>query len=85
MKTVLTRLIKLILGWFLLILGIVGLFLPVLQGLLFIFMGLAILSAQSRWIRNKIEFLRGRFPNQAGKLQALKEKVASALRRPGLS
>jgi uncharacterized membrane protein YbaN (DUF454 family) len=85
MKTVLTRLFKLALAWLLLFLGIVGLFLPILQGLLFIFLGLALLSSQSQWIRNKIEFLQDRFPHQAARLQALREKLRSALKKPSVS
>ena len=37
-----------ILGWGFILLGIVGLFLPVLQGILFLLIGLLILSKESR-------------------------------------
>ena len=40
---------KIIIGWSLLILGVFGLFLPVLQGILMITAGLAILSAHYIW------------------------------------
>jgi hypothetical protein len=43
--------LRLCAGWALLLLGIVGLFLPVLQGLLFIVSGLALLSADVQWAR----------------------------------
>ena len=49
------RVLRLCAGWALLLLGIVGLFLPVLQGLLFIISGLALLSADVRWARNLLE------------------------------
>lgn len=45
------RVIRLSLGGTLLLLGIVGLFLPFLQGILFIASGLALLSTESRWAR----------------------------------
>ena len=41
----------LIIGWIFIGLGILGLFLPILQGILFIMIGLAILSSRSKTIR----------------------------------
>lgn len=45
------RWIRLITGWTLLVLGVAGLFLPFLQGILFIASGLALLSAEYHWAR----------------------------------
>jgi len=42
------------LGGFLLVLGVPGLLLPVLQGVLFIVLGLYLLSLDSRWFRKKL-------------------------------
>jgi uncharacterized membrane protein YbaN (DUF454 family) len=50
--------IRLTLGWTLLVLGIIGLFLPVLQGVLFILSGLALLSTHSQWARRILERIR---------------------------
>jgi len=81
MKAFFKRFFKLALGWALLILGTVGLFLPILQGLLFIFLGVALLSAQSEWVRRGLESLRSRFPRQAAKLQWLKRNLLRKFRR----
>ena len=54
-KRVVWRLVRLTTGWSLLVLGIIGLFLPVLQGILFIASGLAILSTESAWAKRLLE------------------------------
>ncbi len=56
-------------GWFFVVLGIVGLFVPVLQGVLFILIGLTILSTQHHWARRWIIRLRNRFPRIDRQLQ----------------
>ncbi len=60
------RVLVLIAGWSLILLGIVGLILPVLQGILFIIAGLTILSSQYDWARRLIAKLRNRFPKISG-------------------
>ena len=50
-KRIAWRVLRLTTGWFLIAIGVVGLFLPVLQGILFIASGLAVLSTESRWAR----------------------------------
>ena len=50
------------LGWGLVLLGIVGLFLPILQGILFITIGLIILTQVHPWARALVVRLRRRFP-----------------------
>jgi uncharacterized protein len=52
----------LIVGWGFILLGIVGLFLPVLQGVLFILVGLTILSTEYAWAHRWLTKLRDRFP-----------------------
>jgi uncharacterized membrane protein YbaN (DUF454 family) len=58
-------------GWALLPLGIVGLFLPVLPGALFLIIGLSILSVEYTWARRWITALRSRFPGTDKKLQGI--------------
>lgn len=65
------RVAGIIVGWAFVVLGIVGLFLPVLQGILFLLIGLVILSKEYQWARNLISYLRRRFP----KLDALLKTV----------
>jgi uncharacterized membrane protein YbaN (DUF454 family) len=66
----------LILGWFFVGLGIIGLFLPFLQGILFIMIGLAFLSSRSATIRRLHNYLEKRYPGQYQRFGTLKDKVA---------
>ena len=56
------RIVVLIAGWSFILLGIAGLFLPFLQGLLFILVGIIILSSHYPWARLLMAKLRKRFP-----------------------
>jgi len=58
-------------GWALLPLGVVGLFLPVLPGVLFLIIGLSILSVEYEWARRWMTALRSRFPGTDKKLQGI--------------
>jgi uncharacterized membrane protein YbaN (DUF454 family) len=66
-----------IVGWLFVGLGIIGLFLPFLQGVLFIMVGLAILSTRSEMVRRLLSALERRFPGTHERVMAWKEKVAS--------
>jgi uncharacterized protein YqgC (DUF456 family) len=57
-----------------LILGVLGLFLPVLQGILFIIMGLLILAPESRRIRKLLVILRKKYPAVFKHADRLKRK-----------
>jgi uncharacterized membrane protein YbaN (DUF454 family) len=63
MKTLWTN----ILGWTFLILGIIGFFAPFLQGFLFTFIGLLLLSKTTPWAERIVLKLRKRYPNIARK------------------
>jgi uncharacterized membrane protein YbaN (DUF454 family) len=68
-------------GWVLLLLGAVGLFLPILPGILLLIVGLSILSVEYEWARRSMISLRRRFPATDKKLQsflARREKPSSA-------
>jgi uncharacterized protein len=58
----LKRIAALTLGWALVGLGVLGLFLPLLQGLMMIALGLYVLSRESRAVHHRVERLRGRLP-----------------------
>ena len=70
----------LIVGWFFVLLGIVGLFLPILQGILFIMIGLAILSSRSELIRRFLKRLEERFPQHYEQVEIWKEKITHWLK-----
>lgn len=77
----LKRLVLLTLGWALVALGVVGLFLPILQGILFILAGLSILSHESETAHRWLERLRARFPKADERLHVWGERLRSVLRR----
>ena len=49
-------------GWFFIVLGVLGLFLPFLQGILFLLVGMLLLSRESVIARRLLDRLRERFP-----------------------
>jgi uncharacterized membrane protein YbaN (DUF454 family) len=71
----------LILGWFFIIIGILGLFLPILQGILFIMLGLAILSSRSKSIKRFLKFLERRYPHHHERIEAWKVKIKNWFKR----
>ena len=79
MKATFYRVLKLLSGWTLVFLGVIGWFIPVVPGTLFIILGFALISAQSEWVRNLIDSLSLRFPRQAAKLRAIKEGLLSKI------
>jgi uncharacterized membrane protein YbaN (DUF454 family) len=56
----------LVIGWAFIALGVVGLFLPILQGVLFLLIGLVILSSEYVWAQHLLNKLRQRFPKLGG-------------------
>lgn len=81
MKTRTKRILVLIAGWSFILLGIVGLFLPILQGVLFILVGLVILSSEYVWAHRLLSKLRERFPKIGRTADQAAEKAAAWLRR----
>ena len=57
-------------------LGVAGLFLPVLQGILFLMIGLVILSAEYHWARRLVAKARHKYPEADRKLRRLLGKYA---------
>jgi uncharacterized membrane protein YbaN (DUF454 family) len=74
------RILILIIGWVFILFGIVGLFLPVLQGILFILIGLTILSTEYVWAHHLLAKLRQRFPKTAHAADHASAKAAGWLR-----
>jgi len=67
----------LIIGWLFIVLGILGLFLPFLQGVLFLVIGLAILSSRSEIIRRFLKHLEERYPHHHERVENWKKKLRS--------
>ncbi len=49
------RIVRIVLAWAIILAGVVGLFLPFLQGILLIIAGLALLAKDSPWARGVLE------------------------------
>ncbi|HWR16577.1 MAG TPA: PGPGW domain-containing protein [Terriglobales bacterium] len=75
MKQRLKRIGLITVGWAFIVLGIAGLFLPVLQGILFLLVGLLILSTEYAWAHNLLQNLRRRFPRIAAQMDLAKQKA----------
>jgi uncharacterized membrane protein YbaN (DUF454 family) len=81
MKTRAKRILLLIVGWAFILLGIAGLFLPILQGVLFLLIGLMILSSEYVWAHHLLLKLREKFPSVSRALDKAAEKAAAWMRR----
>ncbi len=75
------RVLVLIIGWSFILLGVVGLFLPILQGLLFILIGIIILSSEYVWAHHLLGKLRARFPKISRTADEATIKAGGWLRR----
>jgi len=69
----------LIIGWVFIGLGILGLFLPLLQGVLFIMIGLAILSSRSEMVKRFLKHLEERYPQHHNRIEIWREKIRNWL------
>ena len=68
-------------GWAFIVLGIAGLFLPVLQGILLLMIGLIILSSEYAWAHNLLEKLRASFPRATARFHEASEKARTWMNR----
>ncbi|MHA1569245.1 MAG: PGPGW domain-containing protein [Alphaproteobacteria bacterium] len=75
------KLILLVLGWGFVALGILGLFLPVLQGILFLAVGMILLAQVSPRARLLRQRLRRRYPQAAGVFDKAEKKAAQWIAR----
>ena len=75
------RVVVLLVGWIVLLVGVAGLVLPGIQGVLTILLGAAILSVASelahRWIRQLLQ----RWPKVLDRIDAFRDKVYDKLHR----
>ena len=75
MRRRLRRYVILTLGWIFIFLGILGLFLPILQGILFLCIGFLLLSSESPRMRLLMMRLGRRYPRFRAALTAAKGKA----------
>lgn len=70
-------------GFALIGLGILGSVLPILQGFLFIALGLFVLRDQYAWARDAMDKLRARWPRQVEGVEAMEGRMIGWFRRQG--
>lgn len=57
------------------ILGVLGLFLPLLQGVLFLVIGLTLLSTRYAFARSLLNRARQRYPKEYERMHALRDRI----------
>ena len=77
----LARMTILTFGWIFIVLGVLGLFLPILQGILFLAIGGMLLSLESPWAQRIIERLRTRYPAVDKAMIAAQKRTNSIVAR----
>lgn len=75
------RWLILVTGWFFMFLGVLGLFLPILQGVLFLAIGSYILSLESPWMRRKMLQFQRRYPKLNATLEEARIRAARIARK----
>lgn len=68
-------------GWLFVLLGILGLFLPILQGILFLAIGFYLLSLESPRVHRMMERVRERYPRLGGTMDEARLRAARIARR----
>jgi len=69
------KIIFLVFGWGFIIVGFFGLFLPFIQGILCMAIGLYLLSHESVWAKQLLEKIYNKFPGLRKAVYETKEKI----------
>ena len=69
------------LGWAFMVLGVLGLFLPILQGILFLAIGMVLLSYESPWFRQKLAWVEQRYPKYGRQIREARIRAMLLVRR----
>ena len=80
-KSRLKRITIYIVGWGFIVLGILGIVLPILQGVIFLLIGLYILSSISPWAARMLVRLREKFPRISDQFDRAKPKAKAVQAR----
>jgi hypothetical protein len=65
------------LGWFFIVLGVLGCVLPFLQGFLFLALGVFVLRDQYIWAANRWAWVQGRWPGAVSKIESLESSMST--------
>ena len=63
------------------VLGVLGLFLPILQGILFLAIGMVIMSQVSPWFRKKLTVFERIFPKYSSQIRVARIRAMLIVRR----
>lgn len=74
MKSKTKHIFRLCAGWFFLLLGIIGLVLPILQGVLFIAIGAVLLAPDIPFFQRTLDRIKNRFPKLSEKIERFEKK-----------
>lgn len=69
------------LGWIFVVLGVLGIFLPILQGILFLVLGFLLLSRESDWFQDRLERAKRRWPKFGEKFDEAEEAANNLWRK----
>lgn len=67
------------LGWLFVVMGLLGLILPFLQGILFLIMGIYILSLHSKFAHRELHKLKLRYPKIGGRIDSFDHRLRKFL------
>ena len=81
MKQAAKKIVAIVAGWAFVVVGVIGLFVPLMQGILFIIIGLTILSTEYVWAHHLLAKVRNRFPRIATYSDRFREKATCWVRR----
>lgn len=69
-------LVRHVFGWFFIFLGVIGLFLPILQGVLFLFIGAIILAPEVPFFQRIIKKLEGKHPRTFARAKLFLRRIS---------
>jgi uncharacterized membrane protein YbaN (DUF454 family) len=84
MKKIAKRIIVDVLGWFFIVLGVIGLFLPIIQGVICLIIGFYLLSIHSEWFNRQIVKLHNYHPKAGGIIKYIEKLTDKVLSKLGL-
>ena len=67
-------------GWGLMVLGVVGVILPFLNGTLFLALGMFVMRHQYIWAHRGMGWVSGRWPDMVGKVEAMEARFIAGAR-----
>lgn len=67
-------------GWSFLVLGVVGLVLPFLQGFLFLALGLFVMRHQYLWAHRGVGWVEGRWPGTVSRIEGMEARLVARTR-----